>query len=98
VEGSFNDTKRAAFTGQDIRFTARGTTLYAIALAWPEGGRLVVRSLARGGEHAPSAVTSVDLLGSAERPRWTWDESGLAVDLPARPPGEHAFALRIDAR
>jgi alpha-L-fucosidase len=98
VEGSFNDTKRAAFTGEDIRFTAKGATLYAIALAWPASGRLVVRSLARGGEHAPSAVTAVDLLGSADRPTWTWDESGLAVVLPARPPGEHAFALRIATR
>jgi len=98
VEGSFNDTKRAAFTGEDIRFTAKGETLYAIALAWPGSGRLLARSLARGGEHAPSAVTAVDLLGSAEKPKWTWDESGLAVELPARPPGDHAFALRIVTR
>jgi alpha-L-fucosidase len=95
VEGSFNDTKRSAFTGEDIRFTTKGATLYAIALAWPENGRLVVRSLARNGPHAPSAVRAVDVLGSAERPRWAWDEGGLAVDLPARPPGAHAFALRI---
>jgi len=38
VEGSFNDTKRATFTGEDVRFTAKGATLYAIALAWPETG------------------------------------------------------------
>jgi alpha-L-fucosidase len=98
VEGSFNDTKRAAFTGEDVRFTVRGETLYAIALAWPPGGRLVVRSLAKGSENAPSAITSVDLLGSVEAPRWTWDATGLAVELPARPPVEHAFALRIGTR
>jgi alpha-L-fucosidase len=98
VEGSFNDTKRAAFTGEDVRFTAKGETLYAIALAWPADGRLLLRSLARGAENAPSAVTSVDLLGSAEKPIWTWDEKGLAVALPARPPGEHAHALRIATR
>ncbi|HSD67651.1 MAG TPA: alpha-L-fucosidase [Vicinamibacteria bacterium] len=95
VEGSFNDTKRAAFTGEDIRFTAKGSTLYAIALAWPRDGRLVVRSLARGGEHAPPAIATVALLGRAESPRWTWDASGLAVELPGPPPGDHAFALRI---
>ena len=95
VDGSFNDTKRAAFTGEDIRFTARGDTLYAIALAWPASGRLVVRSLAKGSENAPSAIASVDLLGSSEKPRWTWDATALTVELPAQPPGEHAFAFRI---
>jgi alpha-L-fucosidase len=98
VEGSFNDTKRAAFTGEDIRFTARGDTLYAIALAWPASGRLVVRSFARGGENAPSAITSVDLLGRAEKPRWTWDAKALTVELPAEPPGEYAYAFRIATR
>jgi alpha-L-fucosidase len=98
VEGSFNDTKRAAFTGDDIRFTARGDTLYAIALAWPTAGRLVVRSLAKGGDNAPSAITSVDLLGSAEKPKWTWDARALTVEVPAPPPGEHAFAFRIATR
>jgi alpha-L-fucosidase len=98
VEGSFNDTKRAAFTGEDIRFTTKGDTLYAVALAWPTSGRLVVRSLARGGENAPSAITSVDLLGSAEKPKWTWDAKALTVELPAQPPGEHAYAFRIATR
>ncbi len=95
VEGSFNDTKRAAFTGEDIRFTAKGTTLYAIALAWPANGRLLVRALARGGEMAPAAITAVDLLGSAEKLKWERRGDGLVVELPAPPRGEHAFALRI---
>ena len=98
VEGSFNDTKRGAFTGEDIRFTAKGDTLFAIALAWPQSRRLLVRSLARGGELAPEAITAVDLLGSPEKLAWRWSPDGLAVDLPATPPGEHAFALRIATR
>jgi alpha-L-fucosidase len=98
VEGSFNDTKRASFTGEDIRFTARGDTLYAIALAWPTSGRLVVRSLAKGSENAPSAIASVELLGSTEKPKWTWDTKALTVELAAPPPGEYAFALRIGTR
>jgi len=98
VEGSFNDTKRAPFTGEDIRFTAKGDTLYAIGLAWPPSRRLLVRSLARGGELCPPAITAVDLLGSAEKPVWRWDGDGLAVDLPATPPGDHAFVLRIATR
>jgi alpha-L-fucosidase len=48
VAGSFSDTKRAAFTGQDLRFTRRGDdTLYAVALAWPPGEQVTIASLAR---------------------------------------------------
>jgi alpha-L-fucosidase len=95
VEGSFSDTKRAAFTGEDIRFTAKGTTLYAIALAWPANGRLLVRTLARQSETAPAAISDVRLLGSADKLRWERRQDGLAVELPVSPPGEHAFVLRI---
>ena len=45
VGGSFNDTKRQAFTGQDIRFTTKPGALYAIALAWP-GKTFTVKALA----------------------------------------------------
>jgi hypothetical protein len=71
---------RKKFTAEDIRFTTKGDALYAIALAWPEDGKLMVRSLAKG---AGPNVASVRLLGH-EGPL-TWDQSahGLEVTLPA---------------
>ncbi len=48
VAGSFKDTARPPFTAQDIRFTAKDGALYAIALARPSDGKVVVRSLAEG--------------------------------------------------
>ena len=35
------------FTAQDIRFTTKGDALYAIALGWPAGGKLVVKASPR---------------------------------------------------
>jgi len=95
VEGSFSDTKRKAFTGQDIRFTARGRTLYAIALAWPEGGKLTVTSLAAGSQHMPQEIKSVELLGHAGLLKWSRDAKGLVVELPKQRPCEHAFVFKI---
>ncbi len=46
----------------------------------------------------PLALYDVDLLGAAEKPRWTWDAKALTVELPAPPPGEHAFMFRIATR
>lgn len=95
VGGSFNDTKRAVFTGQDIRFTTRGETLYAIALAWPEGGTISVRSLASDATLFTGAIEKVELLGHSEPLRWSRDASGLRITVPDTRPGEHAFAFRI---
>jgi alpha-L-fucosidase len=90
----FNEGRGGPFTAADIRFTTHGGRLYAIALGWPEGGRLVVRSLAEG---APDAgeIRSVRLLGSPGELRWSRDREGLTVQLPATPPCDHAFALQI---
>ena len=93
-EGSFSDTQRTAFTGQDIRFTTKGNTLYAIALAWP-GEQLVIKSLGKSLSLWDQEVSSISLLGQEGQLEWSRDESGLAVKLPDRKPCEYAFALKI---
>jgi alpha-L-fucosidase len=95
VEGSFKDTAREAFTGRDVRFTTRGETLYAILLAWPEGGEAVIRSLATDLRLHEKRVGSVELLGCREPLRWSVRANGLHVKLPERKPCEHAFVLRV---
>lgn len=93
-EGAFTDTKRAAFTGQDIRFTANGDTLYAIALAWP-GAQLTIRALGRAAGLWPGEVTQIELLGHAGALAWTRGDDGLAIELPVEAPCEHAFVFKI---
>jgi alpha-L-fucosidase len=95
VAGSFNDTKRTPFTGQDIRFTTRGSTLYAIALAWP-GEQLIIRSLGSASPHVSREVTGVTLLGHSGKLEWSRTESGLTIKLPAQKPCDHAYAVKIE--
>jgi alpha-L-fucosidase len=94
VGGSFNDTKRAAFTPRDVRFTAKGGVLYAILMAWPEG-ETAIASLAKGSALYPGDIKSVSLLGSPEKLTWTRGASGLKVRMPARKPCDYAFVLKI---
>lgn len=95
VGGSFKDTESKPFTGEDIRFTAKGETLYAIALAWPENGRLTIKSLAAGSPLTKREIKTVQLLGSKAKLKWTRNADGLTVELPAQKPCEHAFAFKI---
>ena len=89
-QGGFNDAERAPYTAQDIRFTTRGDTLYAITLARPEG-TLRIGSLG----HA-AAVTRVSVLGADGDLAFSRSGQALSVTLPAALPGSGAAALRIE--
>jgi alpha-L-fucosidase len=92
--GSFNDTATKGYTAQDIRFTAKANTLYAIAMGWPEDGKLTIQSLAREGPNSGSIIGSVKLLGSNANIEFTRDASGLHLQLPTRT-GEYAYVFKI---
>jgi len=79
------------YTAADIRFTTKGPALYAIALGWPEDGKLVVRSLAT----AAGKVTAVSLLGHEGVLPWRQTEEGLVVTMPEKKTSTIACALRI---
>ena len=95
VGGSFKDTATSGYTAQDIRFTAKGDTLYAIALAWPEDGKLTIKSLASGSELTKRHIKTVRMLGSKAKVEWTRSVEGLIVEMPNEKPGDYAFALKI---
>ncbi|MBE3040955.1 MAG: alpha-L-fucosidase [Chloroflexi bacterium] len=89
-EGGFTDTQRAAFTGNDFRFTTKDGALYAIALAWP-GKAAKITSLGSGA----ARVSGVSLLGSPEQLNWSQDESGLKISLPAEKPCQYAYSFKV---
>ena len=93
-EGAFTDTKRSAFTGQDIRFTQQGETLYAILLAWP-GSQAIIRSLGTDKGLWTKPITQVELLGHNGPLTWQQTGGALTVQLPAQPPCAHAYTLKI---
>jgi alpha-L-fucosidase len=96
VEGAFNDVKRGSFTSEDIRFTTKENVLYAIALAWPESGKLVVQSLGENTKLAPNQIANVTMLGCEGKLPFSRNAGCLVVDLPASKPCDHAFALRVE--
>ena len=98
IEGTFNDTKREGFSDQDVRFTTKDGSLYAIVLAWPEDQSVTIRSLGRESEHLDKAIGEVRLLGSKNKIEWVQSAAGLTVQLPDTKPCEHAFVLEVGFR
>lgn len=88
--GSFTDkAEKQAFTGEDFRFTTKGKELFAIALAWPDHGQLLVKSL------AGQPVKRVELLGYRGKLKWERTREGLVVMLPEKAPSNFAVTLKI---
>ena len=79
------------YTAREIRFTTKGSALYAIALGWPTDGKLVVRSLTG----AAGKISKVSLLGYKGKVDWQQTAEGLVVKLPEQKVSEYTCAVKI---
>jgi len=78
MKDALNDTT-SQDTRPDLRFTAKGSTVYVFARSW-RSGQLNVKSLCS----ARGIVKKVTLLGSATPITWRQNENGLALTVPER--------------
>ncbi|HLJ18055.1 MAG TPA: alpha-L-fucosidase [Bryobacteraceae bacterium] len=92
--GMFSERNFKNYTAEDIRFTTKGETLYAIALGWP-GRELAIKSLGESSGNGPAKIGRVEMLGVAEPLKWSRSGAALVVQMPANQPGDYAYALRI---
>ena len=89
------EAKAKPFTAEDVRYTCRGDSLYAIFLDTPRG-ESVLRSL--GGRQFPdSQIERVTSMDGASIP-WRRESEALVVQLPARSDEDFVPAIRIDGR
>jgi alpha-L-fucosidase len=76
-----------------IRYTLKDDTLYAIFFTWPGNGKVIFTELASG--RISNEIGRIELLGSTKEIKWSRNNAGLTVHLPATQPCQHAFALKI---
>lgn len=93
-QGRFNENGRKALSSDDVRFTTKGTTLYAFVMGWP-AKQASIAALAANGKYQAGKIRNVELLGHKGKLKWTQDDAGLKVDLPEQKPSEHAVTLKI---
>jgi alpha-L-fucosidase len=91
----FNESKRPAMTAEDIRFTTKGSTLYAFVMGWPEK-EAVVRALGLASAQAPGKIQKAELLGYKGELKWKQDETSLKVEMPAEKISEVAITLKVE--
>ena len=78
---SFNDVFAWHVDARDIRFTQSKRYLYVTPLGWPQDGKVLVKSLAKGNNYLKRNINSVYLLGYGKLAAQQTHE-GLLVQLP----------------
>lgn len=84
------------FVAGDMRFTTKGDSLYAVALAWPEDRKLTIKSLGTDSPHYKGEIAKVGLLGSDANLKWSRNAAGVTVELPEKPPCDFAYTFKIN--
>ena len=87
-EGHFSDNEEIMYTKEDLRFTAKGSSIYVFVMCWPADGAVVIRSMAettaeQGGQSTTDfhgLIKSVRVLGYERKPvEWHQEMDGLHV-------------------
>jgi alpha-L-fucosidase len=90
----FNEGKGKPFTADDVRFTIKGDTLYAIALGWPTSP-LAIKSLGRTAHRLDRPIADVTLLGHPGKIQWAQNDDALVIQPVATAPGSDAYVYKV---
>jgi alpha-L-fucosidase len=93
--GGFNEDKRGDFTADDVRFTTKGSTLYAFVMGWPEK-EAAIHALGLNSQQEPGRILRVQLLGYGGTLDWKQEADALKVKMPAEKPSAIAVAFKIE--
>jgi len=91
----FNEDKRGDFTAQDVRFTTKGTTLYAFVQGVPHR-EAIVKALGYDSDQRPGKIQHVSLLGARNAVKWTQEAGALRVTLPEEKLSEIGITLKVE--
>jgi alpha-L-fucosidase len=90
----FNENSRKDLSADDVRFTTKGSAMYAFAMGWP-GKEASIPALALGGPNSVPKFRNVEMLGHKGKLKWTQDAAALKVELPEEKPSDYAVTFKI---
>ena len=80
----FNEGKGKPFTYEDIRFAVKADLLYATAMGWPAGGKLIIKSLSKNSPHFPKEIKKIEWVPTKQSLVFERNDNALTVILPEK--------------
>jgi alpha-L-fucosidase len=90
----FNEGRGKPLTEEDVRYTTKGDTVYAIVMG-PPTRPLKLTQLGADAKHLTGPVTKVELLGSTDVVQFTTGPDALTIQPPAIKSDGHTFVYKI---
>jgi alpha-L-fucosidase len=88
---------KGAYGPEDIRYTRKGSTVYAIILGWPGENKTITMTMFGQGAKAENIkVTNISMLGTDEKIKWERQDSGLIITTPSSKVDDLAIVLKLD--
>ena len=92
----FNEGKGKPYTFKDIRFAQKEDILYATVMAWPEDGKILIKSLGKESKYHPQKIKKIKLLSTGEKLKYKQHSDFLEVYFPNdQPKASYANVLEI---
>ena len=84
-EGQFSDGKETLYTSEDIRFTMKGSNLYAIVMVCPKDGNVTITTLGKQDSAIKAnfngIINNVELIGYNQDVAWDRNEEALHLSI-----------------
>jgi len=93
--GNFNEDKTKDLGVEDVRFTTKGSTLYAFVMGRPEKSA-VIKALGLGSPQNPGKIRKVELLGYNGALNWKQDQASLTVGVPAGKISDLGITFKVE--
>ncbi len=91
--GGAKDVSTTPYTPEDIRFTTKGSTLYAFCMDLPKGEAKIMSLGKKASE--PVTVSDVQLLGDSGKLTWKQTDDALVITCPDKFPSEYVAVFKI---
>ena len=82
-------------TAEDVRFTTKGTSLYAFVQGWP-GKQASVQALGFGSPQQPGKIHHVSVLGYKGQVKWSQESGALKVQMPEEKISDIGITLKVE--
>jgi alpha-L-fucosidase len=90
----FNEGRGKSFTAEDVRYTTKGNTLYAIIMGAPTGA-VSIKSLGKNAKLLEEPISEVTLLGSDEKLKWSQTDDALVIEAQQYKGSDIAIVFKI---
>ena len=88
--------KVMTYTPDDVRYTRKGDTVYAVVLSRPEAGHVTnLKMFADGGLAEAVSVKNITMLGSSDTVKWTIGKNGVSITAPSSIPQDEAVVYKM---